>query len=317
MTYTPMLPQGPEKPEVPRTPATSKKPKGKSKKKKASPRPTKRREKSRKPAMAARADRHALYQRSVQEVEAEIDFVDDTFKDLRGRRASILREDFCGTANTSCEWVRRRRTNHAIGVDIDGGTLEWGRTHNVAKLPAGARERVTLIEGDVRTPRTSGPAEAPDVVLAMNFSYFVFEQRAMMRAYFASVRESLADGGLFILDCYGGSEAFDEGLEPRKIDKDLTYIWEQADYDPISGHMTCHIHFRFSDGSKMNRAFSYEWRLWTLPEIREILEEAGFTRSTVYWEGTDEETEEGDGNFTPAIRGEADPSWICYIVAER
>ena len=35
--------------------------------------------------MAIKADRHKLYEESVQCVEAEIDFVDETFKSLRNR----------------------------------------------------------------------------------------------------------------------------------------------------------------------------------------------------------------------------------------
>ena len=67
----------------------------------------------------------------------------------------------------------------------------------------------------------------------------------------------------------------------------------------------------------MEKAFSYDWRLWTLPEIREILDEAGFTEVTIYWEGTDEECNEGDGVVEPAETGDADPGWICYIVAQK
>jgi hypothetical protein len=66
----------------------------------------------------------------------------------------------------------------------------------------------------------------------------------------------------------------------------------------------------------MRRAFSYNWRLWTLPEIRELLGEAGFSRVIVYWQGTDEETGEPDGIFKPATVGDADPGWICYLTAE-
>ena len=69
-------------------------------------------------SLAKQADRHVLYEKAVQCVEAEIDMVDQNFKTLRGRRAISLREDFCGTANTSCEWVRRRSTNFAVGIDI-------------------------------------------------------------------------------------------------------------------------------------------------------------------------------------------------------
>ena len=59
----------------------------------------------------------------------------------------------------------------------------------------------------------------------------------------------------------------------------------------------------------------YEWRLWTLPEIREILEDAGFHGITVYWQGTDEENGEGNGEFTAAEHGAADAGWITYITA--
>ena len=80
--------------------------------------------------------------------------------------------------------------------------------------------------------------------------------------------------------------------------------------------MDCHIHFAFPDGSRINRAFSYHWRLWTLPEIREILYEAGFRQVDVYWGGTDTKKNEGNGISTPSEVGDADPAWVCYIVAQ-
>ncbi len=268
------------------------------------------------PPLAAKADRHVLYEHSVQCVEAEIDFVDDTFKDLRGRRAQLIREDFCGTANTSCEWVRRRPSNRAIGVDLDTSVLEWGLKNKVGKLKPAQRKRVELINADVLHVKTP----PVDAVLAMNFSYWLFTSRDSLRGYFKSVRNALAPGGMFFLDCYGGSDAHKEMREKRPIEYpggEFTYVWDQNRFDPISHLMECFIHFHFPDGSKINRAFEYHWRLWSLPELRELLAEAGFARSTVYWEGTDEDTDEGDGNFEPRERGEADLAWICYIVAER
>lgn len=263
--------------------------------------------------MAERADRHDCYQRSVQAVDAEIDFVDETFTKLRKRKAVTLREDFCGTGNTSCEWVRRRRTNRAIGVDLCVDTMAWGIEHNVDKLPEEAQRRVRLHEGNVLTAKI----DPVDIVLAMNFSYFLLTDRKTLLSYFKHVRNGLQRDGLFMLDCYGGWESYKPCREPRKINKNLTYIWDQADFDPISGMATCHIHFKFSDGSKLNKAFSYHWRMWTLPEVRELLAEAGFKKSTVYWEGEDAKTGEGDGHFQPADKVENEPAWICYIVAEK
>jgi hypothetical protein len=265
--------------------------------------------KAKKPKMAELADRHALYQEAVQCVESEVDFVDETYTTLRGREARLLREDFAGTANTSCEWVRRRPDNHAIAVDLDGEVLEWGKKHNLEPLGEDA-SRVTVLEQDVLQVKT----DPIDIVLAHNFSYWLFKDRDSLRAYFTKVRSDLFADGLFCLDAYGGSEAYSIVTDKTK-NKGFTYLWEQAAFNPITADMTCHIHFRFSDGSSMRRAFSYEWRLWTLPEIRELLAEAGFSRSTVYWEGTDEDGE-GDGEFKPTDIGEADPAWIVYIIAE-
>jgi hypothetical protein len=78
-----------------------------------------------------------------------------------------------------------------------------------------------------------------------------------------------------------------------------------------------HIHFRFPDGSELRKAFTYDWRLWTLAEIQETLIEAGFVRPAVYWEGTVKKTGEGDGVFRRKTVGEACGGWIAYIVAEK
>jgi cyclopropane fatty-acyl-phospholipid synthase-like methyltransferase len=262
--------------------------------------------------LAARADRHKLYEKSVQNAEAEIDFVDETFRELRGRRASWLREDFCGTANVCSEWVRRRRDNVAIGVDLDPEVLAWGRENHLAKLKPAARDRVRLVQDNVLTAKT----RHVDVLLAMNFSYWIFKTREAMREYFRAVRGNLVRDGLFILDCYGGYDSFKVLKERRKVGT-FSYTWEQASYNPLSGEMSCHIHFNFKDGSKLNKAFSYDWRLWTMPEIRELLAEAGFKRSIVYTQGWNEKTGEANGEFTAAETCDADAGWISYIVAER
>ncbi len=262
-------------------------------------------------SMAKQADRHLLYQESVQCVEAEIDFIDDTFKQLRKRRAKTLREDFCGTGNTSCEWVRRRKSNVAVGVDLDTEVLDWGETNNRQALGAAA-SRLTLVHDNVLTVQS----EPMDVVLAMNFSYWLFKQRKQLRQYFTRVRDALVDDGIFFLDLYGGYHSGKEMKEKTKNDG-FTYVWDQAHFNPVTAEMQCFIHFQFPDGSKLRKAFSYSWRLWTLPEVTELLEEAGFRNITVYWQGWDDEQEEANGDFTPVTEGDADPSWICYLTAEK
>jgi len=264
------------------------------------------------PSQASQADRHALYEQAVQEPEAEMDFVESVFTDIRGRAPVTLREDFCGTAYSSSHWVQRKPEHRAWAVDIDADVLAWGQEKHVDSLSEEQQGRIELIEGDVMSVRT----EPVDALLAMNFSYYLFKTREGLRDYFRRTRENLVDDGVLFLDAFGGYDAFRELEEERDCD-DFDYIWDQDYYDPITGDMTCHIHFAFPDGSEIREAFTYHWRLWTLPEIQEILKEAGFEQVTVYWEGTDEETEEGDGEFTATENGEADAGWICYIVAEK
>lgn len=258
--------------------------------------------------LADRADRHKLYERSVQDADAELDFVSTEFRRLRGRAARELREDFCGTAAVAANWAGRHRLNRAVGVDLDAEVLAWGEAHNAARLTRAARARLELRRADVLTVRT--PPQ--DVILAMNFSYWIFKTRDLLRDYFRRVRLALKPDGMFILDCFGGFDAFRVLSEKRPL-RGFTYVWDQASYNPVNGDFVCHIHFRFPDGSRLQNAFTYEWRLWTLPEIREILAEAGFSRSVVYWQGWDEQAQDGDGVFKPVETADADAGWIAYV----
>ena len=67
---------------------------------------------------------------------------------------------------------------------------------------------------------------------------------------------------------------------------------------------------------KRERVFSYDWRMWTIPELKEIMEDAGFKKVHVYWEGSDEDGD-GDGEFTRVTQGEECESWVAYVVGEK
>jgi SAM-dependent methyltransferase len=225
----------------------------------------------------------------------------------------LFREDFCGSASASCQWVRQGVNFQAIGVDIDPLVLEWGRVNRISKLDSEDQARVSLIESDVLM------AEVPkvDLLAAFNFSFFIFDTRDALRAYFKKAHAALVDDGVFFCDMFGGPEAQEETKETTKHKEyGFSYIWHQAKFHPITNFIRCHIHFHFKDGSKIKKAFTYEWRLWSAPEIKELLLEAGFSKATVYWEGEDEDGE-GNGEFMPDEKGEADYAWIAYIVAEK
>ncbi len=259
---------------------------------------------------ARNADRHWLYEQSVQNVDFEVGFIERVFRREYGVRPRIFREDFCGTALLSAAWVARRRGNTALGVDLDGPTLDWGRRHNLAPL-GGRADAVTLVEDDVRNV----PGPAADVTAATNFSWWGFKTRAELKAYFQGACAGLADRGMLLLDCFGGPEAQVPQIEERELEG-FSYLWDQDDFNPVTGGIRCMIHFGFPDGSELKKAFRYDWRLWTLPETCEILRESGFRKTVVYWEGTDKDGEPS-GVFRPSTKGDLAPAWVAYILAFR
>ena len=268
--------------------------------------------------LAQRADRHALYQHSVQAPDFEVEFFEDRYKELRGKKPRSLREDFCGTALLCVEWCQSHPKRTALGVDLCADTLEWGRIHNLKPAGREVSSRIDLRHAnvlDVREPKV-------DVACAMNFSYCVFKTRGALRHYFETVRAGLKDNGIFVLDLLGGTETMSVTKEEREIEgQNFVYIWDQAEFNPITHEFVCHIHFRFPDRSRLIKAFSYEWRLWTLPEVRELLTEAGFSRVGVYWEEFEEDPEnpdemEGTGIYSETLDAENQEAWIAYIIAE-
>jgi SAM-dependent methyltransferase len=266
--------------------------------------------KKKKRKSARNSDKHDLYQAAVQNVEVEVDFLDKTFRSLRGTTPQTLLEDFCGTALLCREWVQRGPKRKASGVDIDRRVLTWGLTE-IHKELGPAAKRISLYERDVRE-RIPGRYDA---AVALNFSYWVFKTRADMLGYFKNVHRHLNKKGVLFLDAYGGSEAWEQIEERRRVEGGFTYVWDQASFDPITHDIVNHIHFEFRDRSKMNFAFTYRWRFWTLPELRELLEEAGFSKVHVYWDHAESDKDPED--FRPTRHVKSQPGFITYLVALR
>jgi SAM-dependent methyltransferase len=261
---------------------------------------------------ARNADKHDLYQKSVQAPDTDARFLARLYKKHNHRPARLFREDFCGTAILSCEFVRLHRDNRALGVDLHQPTLDWGRKHNLSELNTDQRRRVKLIRDNVLNVRSP----KADIIAAMNFSYQVFKTRKELGSYIKNAHRALKKDGLFLMDAWGGSQT-QVLMEERKRLPGFTYIWDQADFDPLTHRILCKIHFEFRDGSRMRNAFVYDWRLWTLPEMQELMDEAGFRDIHVLWEGTDQRTGSGNGVFRRVNRGGDEVAWIAYVVGKK
>jgi hypothetical protein len=259
---------------------------------------------------AKTADKYELYQFAVQSPKEDVAFLARVYPTYRGKTAQHFREDFCGTGLLTATWIARGKDYTAEGFDIDPEPVSWGMEHNFEPLGEAASRAVLHLK-DVREPSR----RPPDVRCAQNFSYFVFQERAELVDYFRKAYDDLAADGIFVLDIYGGPESMEEMEEVRRIDEGFTYVWDQHAYYPASGDYKSHIHFRFKDGTELKRAFSYEWRLWTLLEVRDALLEAGFPLVETYWEGTDEDGESGNGIYRKSAKGDNCLSWVTYLVA--
>ena len=269
--------------------------------------------------MADVADPHDLYQKSVQSPDNDIAFLSDYFKEYSGKPLRHFREDFCGTAYLSSYFVTQHSKNYALGVDLDWPTLNWGIKRNISTLTPDQQQRISVVNDNVlnvQQPRMQ-------MIAALNFSYMVFHDRRTLLHYLTNAKKSLRTGGLLVMDIWGGSESQVLQEEPREIDNsedptigDFIFTWDQDIFDPFTYKYTTRIHFSFSDGSEIRNAFVYDWRLWTIPEVTELMAEAGFQDIHVLWEDTDPETKEGTQTYHRAEKGDADLAWIAYIVGK-
>ena len=126
------------------------------------------------------------------------------------------------------------------------------------------------------------------MVNSLNFSYFIFKERKVLKKYFQNVYDSLNEDGMYVLDIFGGSEC-QEANEQETEHDDFSYSWDQDSFDPVTHHGQFYIHFQRNGEAKREKVFSYDWRMWTIPELRDLLEEVGFKTTSVYWEGTDDD----------------------------
>jgi hypothetical protein len=256
-------------------------------------------------------DKYAYYRRAVQAPDSDVVFLRDTYKELRKKDPQVLREDFCGTFSICCEWVKLNRNHQAVGIDLDPEPIQYGYENYLPKLQPTQQARVKILRENVLSP---GLPRA-DIISAMNFSYYIFKERGLMKSYFENCFSALKKDGLLLVDCFGGSrcQIANEEITDRK---DFNYYWDQVNFDPITNHATFHIHFKPKGGRKIEKVFTYDWRMWTIPELREMMHEVGFRKTHVYWEGTARDGS-GNGVFTRTEVGEECEGWIAYVVGEK
>lgn len=254
-------------------------------------------------------DKYRYYLNSVQSPEDDAAFLEQVYWDVNQRRAHVMREDFCAAFALCCEWVKRDERYKAIGVDLDDEPVAYGKASYLAKLSPDEKSRVEILLSDV----LASTLPQADIICALNFSYMGFKSRALLKSYFEQCLQSLDSGGIMVVDCFGGSSC-QEPNEHETEHEDFSYFWDQDSFNHLTSEATFYIHYQRKGEPKREKVFSYDWRLWSLAELRDLFEEVGFSATHIYWEGTDEDGD-GDGVFTRTEESEDCESWVAYMIA--
>jgi SAM-dependent methyltransferase len=260
-------------------------------------------------------DRHYFYAAAVQNPKEDLRVVRGLYELRHNRPLHTVREDFCGTALIASEWVGQSREHHAWAVDLDPGVIEWGRSHYAPRLGAAAR-RLSHECADALT--WHGPRV--QATFAFNTSYSCFKSRPLLREYFENVRRGLEPGGLFVLDATGGTDVQKTIMFRRRVPAstafdgtripEFTYVLDQETYDPETNETIFNLSFHRLGRPLYRRAFRYDYRHWQLPELKELLVEAGFRDVAVYAEGWCR----GLRRPSRVTTGE---SWMAYVTGWR
>ena len=253
-------------------------------------------------------DRFELYELAVTDAARLVPFL----RSVHGGDPRTLREDFCGSGALARHWPGAVPAGIAIAVDADARPLKKLTGH----------PRLKTVHADVREA-----ADRADIIAATNFPLGYWHSRAELLAYLRHARGCLKPSGIFIADIYGGVTAFTPGSQTQRLRgpsaQRIDYAWEQVAADPLSGRVHNAIHFRVtpkgaSRAKNFRNAFTYDWRLWSIPELRDAMLDAGFKSVEVYDRVGGALDQHGNLHVRPLADGEPlDDDYVVYVVGRR
>ncbi|XHC25141.1 MAG: hypothetical protein ACFHWZ_06735 [Phycisphaerales bacterium] len=260
-------------------------------------------------------NRFDLYEIAVQCPPIEASFLDA----VHAGNPRVLGEDFAGPAGVSRAWLAMGDDRRAIATDLDDEPLRHAVRRLADAQGNGAVERLTVRERDALEV-----GDRADVIAALNFAVCELHRRDRLLTYLRNSLYRLEPRGVLVCDLYGGVDAMLPGTSEQTIETEqgeLVYIWEQIEADATTGRVRNAIHFKLPDGTRIQRAFEYDWRLWSPAELRDAMREAGFSTTEVYAHYGDAMDEHGNLLVEPISTDdnpdgpvpELDDQWVLYI----
>ncbi len=229
---------------------------------------------------------------------------------VHAKNPRVLREDFSGTAALARGWLALDPAYRALAIDLDSSVL--------ARIPR--TPRLVKRRANALTAR-----DKADIIAATNFPVGYCHTRPELLRYFTNARRSLHARGIFVCDIYGGRSAFTTGTTRRRVipprGQPFEQLWEQRTANPATGLVTNAIHFRqrTTRGVRtLRNAFVYHWRLWSIPELKDALLDAGFSCVEVYDRLADALDHLGHAYVRPFASGDQlDDEYVVYLAARR
>ena len=256
----------------------------------------------------------AWYEASVQ---APADLV-RMLRALAPDDATVIGEDFCGTAAIARAWLQSDPSSKAVAVDRDRRAISFARRALAEQRLSSTR--LEFITGDVIAD-TDPKAHAADLIHCGNFSILEWHTRRDLVAYLAHARSRLRRGGVFVCDIYGGESAFAPGEMDREFltpdGQRMTYVWEQRTIDPLTMRVSNAIHFVRADGSTLPNAFVYDWRLWSVAEMCDAFIDAGFAPPAVHQRTPDAIDDDGKAWTIPLAGEDIDTEGFDVLIVGR
>lgn len=251
-------------------------------------------------------DRHELYERAVQSPAMQARFLRALLGPMQ-RGHVTLGEDFSAAGAIARAFLALSPEHRAVCVDLDPVAL--GRLAEL--LDPSLHSALTIRHADVLD--TNDPV---DILAALNFSLCEIHDRPGLVGYLRNAGARLNPGGLFVADLYGGIDAMSVGESEEELPGGVRYVWEQRAADPLTGRVVNAMHFHLPAGRTLRDAFVYHWRLWTVPELRDAMTEAGFTSTEVHDRLGGAIDSDGAIHPLPVTDpDELDETFVVYVVA--
>lgn len=221
-------------------------------------------------------------------------------KEGEQREVKNILELGCGSGNITRELLAEGY--EVVGIDSSFEMLEIAR-----KKTEIYGEKIILLEQDIR--EMDFDIYEIDCVLAVNdtFNYILEEEELL--SIFSFIFERLRDGGIFLFDVSSpfklsqilGNNTFGESFE------DSCYLWENF-YEEEEALLTMELNLflKTERGVYERREETHFQRAHPPEKLKEMLEEAGFSKMRIYSDFSEEEKDSGE-------LGEAERIFFCCI----